>query len=895
MPVTWIQVRDVLDQALQLAPEARSRYLDGACPRVELRRYVDSLIISYDKANEFLERPAFDRTEGLWNDTESSKAWVGRRIGPYRIEEEIGEGGMGTVFRAVRADDEYHKRVAIKLVRGGFDSNFALAQFKEERQILAGLEHPNIARLLDGGRTEEGYPYLVMELVDGMPIDQYCDTHRLAIVERLQLFRIVCDAVQFAHQNLIIHRDLKPANILVSADGVPKLLDFGIAKLLTNESLSPASAQTVSFLRMMTPEYASPEQVWGGPISTATDVYSLGVVLYILLTGHHPYQLTGNSPQALLDIICNTEPAKPSEIVVRTRRVGAPGGDSGLTITAESVSSPRGSKPDKLRHRLSGDLDNIVLMSLRKDSQRRYSSVEQFSDDIRRHLEGLPVRAREDTFAYRSSKFVKRHKLAVAAIILFVITLLGGIIATTREARIARSQRVKAERRFNDVRELANSLMFDVHDSIKDLPGATPARKLLVDRALRYLDGLSKEGSGDLSLQGELAASYQKVGDVQGNPYYANLGDTSGALVSYRKAAAIREAMLQHDPGNDSLKWSLLGNYIAIGSCFEAAQDFPAALTSMRKATALADGLLPQVRDPMALDHAAGAYFFMASILKDRGDQAGALENYRKAVRIRNSAQPVTPAQRALLRTHLAGDYAGMARVLADQGQLESAIEAQRQATALLEELSAADPTNATTRGFLADSYQFLGTDLKDSGDLDAGLHYLRKAQKICQELAAADTSNVLAYYRLGYTDLAIGDALVRKRNIEKGIGSVAEALAIFGRLAMAHPDNQWNRQGLAEAYSALGDAYQYLARDPHSSRSSQLDYWRTARSNYQESLNTLSESQALSALRGEHGGNLAKIDSQNMLACDAAIKSQHRLGATQTGGPRQPGYGWRR
>ena len=234
MPVTWIQVRDILDEALQLPAEDRSRYLDHACPQPELRRYVDSLIISYEKADEFLERPACDlylRNRG--DEAESSQPWMGRRIGPYLIEKEIGEGGMGTVFQAVRADDEYQKRVAIKLVKGGFASSFAIARFKAERQILAGLEHPNIARLLDGGRTEEGYPYLVMEFVDGVPIDEYCDAHRLTIVKRLQLFRTVCDAVQFAHQNLIIHRDLKPGNILVTSDGVPKLLDFGIAKLLS--------------------------------------------------------------------------------------------------------------------------------------------------------------------------------------------------------------------------------------------------------------------------------------------------------------------------------------------------------------------------------------------------------------------------------------------------------------------------------------------------------------------------------------------------------------------------------------------------------------------------------------------------------------------------------------
>ncbi len=308
MAVNWIQAREILDAALQIPVEDRSPYLDNACPDPELRRYVESLIISYDKATEFLEQPAVTLLAESWREAESPQPWIGRRIGSYLIEKELGEGGMGTVFQAVRADDEYQKRVAIKLVKGGFASSFAITRFKAERQILAGLEHPNIARLLDGGRTEDGYPYLVMEFVDGVPIDEYCDAHRLTISQRLQLFRTVCDAVQFAHQNLIIHRDLKPGNILVTNDGVPKLLDFGIAKLLSPDPLSPTPEQTLGFVRMLTPDYASPEQVCGEAINTTTDVYSLGVVLYILLSGHHPYQLTGTSPQSLEDIICHTEP-----------------------------------------------------------------------------------------------------------------------------------------------------------------------------------------------------------------------------------------------------------------------------------------------------------------------------------------------------------------------------------------------------------------------------------------------------------------------------------------------------------------------------------------------------------------------------------------------------------
>jgi serine/threonine protein kinase len=643
MPVTWIQVRDVLDEVLPLAPEDRSRYLDCACPQPELRRYIDSLIISYEKADGFLEQPASAQHAELSSDTESSEVWIGRRIGPYRIEKEIGEGGMGTVFRAVRADDEYQKQVAIKLLRGGFASSFAVGRFKTERQILAGLEHPNIARLLDGGRTEEGYPYLVMELVNGVPIDQYCDTHTLTIVKRLQLFRTVCDAVQFAHQNLVIHRDLKPANILVSADGVPKLLDFGIAKLVTDESLSPPE-RTVSFLRMMTPEYASPEQVRGDPISTATDTYSLGVVLYFLLTGHHPYRLTDASPQALVKVICDTEPLKPSEIVSRTETIGDLGENGILTVTPESVSSSRGSKPEKLRHRLSGDLDNVLLMALRKDPYRRYSSVEQFSDDVRRHLRGLPVRAREDTLAYRGSRFVKRHKMVVVASTLFVITLLGGIVATARQARIALAERAKAERRFNDVRRLATSLIFDVHDSIQNLPGATPVRKLIVDRAVHYLDSLETEAPDDVDLQRELAWAYQRVGLVQGDLFAGNLGDSGGALESIRKASHIWEGIAKgksatlDDQINNAYGHRVLSNMLA------GAME-PGSREQGRQAVLISEHLFQiapthaRVRRELGRD-----YESLAGHEEWQGDYAAALADLRKAYQLQKETLRASPA-----------------------------------------------------------------------------------------------------------------------------------------------------------------------------------------------------------------------------------------------------------
>ncbi len=424
MPEKWEQVKELFALALEQEPAERSRFLRQACAGDDrLRVEVESLLSSFDGADTFLEDcPAADLF------TKQSRAIAGKKIGAYRIVREIGRGGMAVVYLGERDDQSYRKQVAIKMVKPGIDTEQILQRFRNERQTLAALDHSNIVKLLDGGSTEDGLPYLVMEYVEGLPIDQYCDLHTLSIDERLPLFRQVCSAVQYAHENLVIHRDLKPGNILIAKGGVPRLLDFGIAKLL-NPGLSQVPLATLTNWRPMTPEYASPEQIRGRAITTAADVYSLGVLLFELLTGHRPYR--GAVGQSLLEmerLVCETEPEKPSVVVSRMEEKISADGAAPTIVAPELVSTQRGLRPTELRRRLRGDLDTIVLKAIRKEPERRYSSVEEFSKDIERYLTGMPVLARKSTIAYRGGRFLRRHKESLATaltLLILVATLVG--------------------------------------------------------------------------------------------------------------------------------------------------------------------------------------------------------------------------------------------------------------------------------------------------------------------------------------------------------------------------------------------------------------------------------------------------------------------------------------
>jgi serine/threonine protein kinase/tetratricopeptide (TPR) repeat protein len=808
-PERWQRIQDLFHAALQHEPSQRPAFLADACAGdVSLQREVESLLAAHEEAASFLEAPAF-AGPATWLADGQAEAAVGRQLGPYRLGRAIGRGGMGAVYLGERADGQYQKQVAIKLVRDGFGGEALRRRFHLERQILAALDHPNIAKLLDGGTTADGLPYLVMDYVEGLPIDAYCDAHRLSIAERLTLFRAVCAAVQYAHRNLVVHRDLKPSNILVTAEGVPKLLDFGIAKLLQPELPSPSASLTLLGLQALTPEYASPEQVRGEPITTASDVYSLGVVLYELLTGHRPYRLKSRLPHEMARVICEEEPQRPSIAVGRVEEVA--GADGTHRITPESVSQTREGSPERLRRRLAGDLDNIVLMALRKEPHQRYASVEQLAEDLRRHLEGLPVLARPQTLGYRGGKFMARHKTGVMAAALIGLTLVGGILATRQQARRAEAERARAERRFNDVRQLANAFMFEFHDAIEKLPGSTPARQLVVNRALEYLDSLAQEAGDSPALQRELAAAYTKVGNVQWQRYYANLGDTAGALASHRKALAIREAVAAKDPAHTATQRDLAYSHVLVGDALAATGDLAGAVASYRRSLAVRQALAAaspgdaRLQHELAVSHQRLGDTLGNPRFPNLGDTAGAVEHYGAMLAIFQALADAEPTS-APLRHSVSIGHEKIGDVMTALAGPARALESYREALAIREALAAAEPTNAQLRRDLAVSHRKVGLALAATGDHTGALESLRQARAIREALAAADPTNAAARRDLARIHADIGQVLAAAGDVASALESYQQSLAVYEALAAADPTNNDLRLDLADTQRRLED-----------------------------------------------------------------------------------------
>jgi serine/threonine protein kinase/tetratricopeptide (TPR) repeat protein len=512
----WGRVKELVAAAGELPPGQREAYLRGQCGENEaLRREVKELLSAGELAPDLLEQPAAQLFPDLLTD-EFAKELIGKQVGVWRLTQLIAAGGMGVIYRGERAGGQFDQTVAVKLIRRELFSPDLRGRFERERRTLARLSHPNVARLLDGGITDEALPYLVMEFVEGMPIDEYCDRRKLATDERLKLFRQACAAVHYAHQNLVVHRDIKPNNILVTQEGVPKLIDFGIARELQEHSRRQAAGTTEPQRRRMTPQYASPEQIRGGPVTTATDIYSLGVTLYVLLTGHRPYRFRSGVLYDIERVICEEEPEAPSTAVTRTRQFDSRGDVQ--AVTPAWVSAMRATDPNRLRRHLAGDIDAIVLKALRKDPAQRYTSVEQFSEDIGRHLAGLPVIAQRPTLGYRMKKFVRRNRAGAIGAAAVAASFVLGLTGISWEARQAAEQRdiaMAAQRiaqQHAETAETAAAQTRDINEFLKNmLASVRPERAGREVTVREALDRAAERLEADLNSQPQVAAEVRRT------------------------------------------------------------------------------------------------------------------------------------------------------------------------------------------------------------------------------------------------------------------------------------------------------------------------------------------------------------------------------------------------
>ena len=744
------RVKEILVDALDLAPADRTDYLRAACGGSDyLRAEVESLLAADEHAPR-LEN--FSVARLIQDSFEKPNRLVGRMIGKYRLLGEIGRGGMGVVFLAERED--YRQQAAIKLIKRGMDSDAILERFTREREILAALNHPFIARLTDGGTTAEGLPFFVMEYVEGVPLDEYCEKNSLAEREILKLFGKICEAVSFAHQKLVVHRDLKPSNILVTADATPKLLDFGIAKLLNSNN----SNETQTNQRALTPAYASPEQMRGEVVDTTSDVYSLGKIL-----------------AELLDFSIDT---------------------SGSQTTGETERRSTNSRKSPLPT----DLKAILQTALREEPSRRYSSVEKFADDIRRQLRGLPVSARRDTFSYRAVKFIQRKRYAAAFTLLLILTLFGGIAATLWQAHEAERERAVAERRFDTLRKISGSFVTEIHGAIQNLPGSLPARKLLLRHAVEQLDALAAEAGDNPALQDELAQAYFNS---------AELPDMLLAekISTLKKEIAIYQKLTAEDAANIHYREQTAMAEIELGDVIKVSGSVAEGIESESQGVELLEQIIKD--EPGNTPHLlnlATAYLNIAGLYVLKGDAGKALEVTRRELRTIEELRKNDPAEPQIQRLSDIG-HLQLGGELMLTGDYQAAILTLRQSLADYSATHEKSPNDTRPNYYLWSANRRLADALEKSGDAVNAAEHLHTALTIIESLAAA-SPNDLGYDRnSAVTNILYGRMLTAQKRPAQAIPYFRRALELSRKVLENDADNSESRFDTAEADANLGNA----------------------------------------------------------------------------------------
>ncbi len=769
----WQKVRNVLDPALEMEPSERQAFIEKACEGdPELRKDVHSYAAAFENADVFPEPPDIPEDDPEIVDL------CGIRLGAYRLMRIIGRGGMGDVYWGERVDGRFNKRVAVKVLRQGASSTLFGHKFEAERRILARLDHPNIVRLIDGGKTKDGSPYLVMDYIEGLFIDQYCNRQELGVRERLALFCKVCEAVDYAHHFLVVHRDIKPGNVMVTDGGEPKLLDFGVARLLSPEIFDQKIDPAFTSPPALTPSYASPEQIMGEDVTVATDVYSLGVLLYELLVGHTPYGRNGAPVHEILASVCNDEPELPSQVVKRVRGI-------------------------RDARKLCGDLDNIVIKALEREPRRRYASVEQFAADIRAYLEGRPIAACSPTPWYIAHKFLLRNKLGVTAGLLLALSLTGGVVATTWQARVAQN-------RFEQVRKLSNALVFKLEPALENVGGTTSARKMLVNEALVYLAALVKDGGSDQSLQKEIAATYERLGDIQGNPTYPNLGDIQGALTSYQNALLIRRQLAAAKLSDWHLRDELATCLKGFGRILELTGRDREVLQAYREALAIWKNL--SVTNPMATDiiyKLVSLHSGVGRILMNKGDFFGADSHFRLELSLANQLIQFEPNNRTVI-LNLWSAHSNLGLLATERGDAALALAHHTEGLEAIKKLVAQEPENVDFQRYLAIVHQDIGDCLGNPkfvnlGDWQGALFHYSKTLQINSKLVKGDPDDIEAQRNLGIVQERFGEILIKQGHINDALSHVTEAFVIRLKLASIDKKNLNLRFDLAYSYHTIG------------------------------------------------------------------------------------------
>ncbi|MGO9232014.1 MAG: protein kinase domain-containing protein [Bryobacteraceae bacterium] len=771
----WGEVKTILASLLETDPSQRAAEMERLCGSdSELRGSVESLLAMEEKAGALLDSAdapgAQCRAEAAPPET----------IGPYRVVKEIGRGGMGVVYLGERADGQYRKQVAIKLITAAHPDLQTGLRFERERQILAQLEHPGIARLLDGGATAGGQPYFIMEYVDGLPLLEFCRGGALGVGERLLLFLQIADAVGYAHRRFIVHRDLKPANILVAADGQAKLLDFGLGQTIGGQEAGHEITQAGP--APMTPAYASPEQIRGEAFTVAGDVYSLGVILFELLAGRRPYRAT-TTYLDLARAICDEEVPAVADAV--------------------DAADPHAAA---LRRRLRGDLGTVVAKALEKDPHRRYPTVDEFAADLRRFLEGRPVAAHKPTWRYRAARLVARHRVAVPAGALAVILIAGFAGFGWWEAR-------RAERRFNQVRGLAHAVMFDLYDAIAPLPGSTAARELLARRALEYLENLSQDAGGNRSLQREVGLGYSRIGQVEGDLAESSLGRVQASLASLRKAEGILERLAAASPGDGGLRHDFLRAAIDLARAYGDAGQFDAQTHESRRAVGIAEGAAAvHAGDATALTDLEAALAVLADAVANE-------KRYAEAIVLRERVQSLAIHVASQLHDSpesersLAVAEKRLAALYGVTGRMEDCRREYEMARAIDERRCARNPQDMRARIDLSFDLSDLGWAASAMNRLNDALQFHRKTLELRQQAASADPQDFRAATTVAASTKRIGLVLKKMMKTREALAELEQAAARYGELSRRAGADWATVSNLAETHEDIAETWIDLAQ----------------------------------------------------------------------------------